>query len=192
MSEGLFLRFSAGLERKIGKKEEGGGEQQTADGGEPAALQCTRRADCSAQRRRCGDGTQNAADSRGAKDGKDRPEPSGYPCPDYAGRILTGLSDLAIKRFIYSVIGTNHSGNRIILVHDTSSSIQNRNLTVTVYHIFRRLSRGFFQKEKIFFALNEEYADSIGELEAFSMNGGMPEQAVSNRRCIFAYSFCAM
>lgn len=48
------------------------------------------------------------------------------------------------------------------------------------------------EKEEIFFALNEEYADSIGELEAFSMNGGMPEQAVSNRRCIFAYSFCAM
>lgn len=40
------------------------------------------------------------------------------------------------------------------------------------------------EKEEIFFALNEEYADSIGELEAFSMNGGMPEQAVSNRRCI--------
>ena len=48
------------------------------------------------------------------------------------------------------------------------------------------------EKEEIFFALNEEYADSIGELEAFSMNGGIPEQAVSNRRCIFAYSFCAM
>lgn len=50
----------------------------------------------------------------------------------------------------------------------------------------------FSKKEELLFVLNEEYADSVGELEVFFMNEGLPERAGANRRCIFAYTFCAM
>lgn len=48
------------------------------------------------------------------------------------------------------------------------------------------------EREDWLFVLDEEYADSLGGLEAFPMYNGLPEEKGFYQKCSYAYTFCAI